>query len=56
MADELPKNDDRDDAPKPHRTLDARELFRGEREIWIEHAGVRYVLRITRRDRLILTK
>jgi hemin uptake protein HemP len=36
--------------------VDARVLFQGQREIWIEHAGVRYRLRITRRNRLILQK
>ena len=34
----------------------AEELFRGRREIWIEHDGVRYRLRITRRNKLILQK
>jgi hemin uptake protein HemP len=41
--------------PEP-LVLDARELFRGQRELWIEHAGVRYRLRITRRNKLILQK
>jgi len=36
--------------------IDARELFRGRREIWIEHDGVRYRLRLTRRNKLILQK
>jgi hemin uptake protein HemP len=36
--------------------VDARELFRGKPEVWIEHAGVRYRLRITRRNKLILQK
>jgi hemin uptake protein HemP len=34
----------------------ARELFAGAREICIEHAGERYLLRITRRNKLILQK
>jgi hemin uptake protein HemP len=34
----------------------AQQLFRGSKEVWIEHAGVRYRLRITRRNRLILQK
>jgi hemin uptake protein HemP len=38
------------------RIIDAEQLFRGEREVWIEHAGVRYRLRITRRNKLILQK
>ncbi|MFN4258232.1 MAG: hemin uptake protein HemP [Gemmataceae bacterium] len=36
--------------------VDARALFQGGREIWIEHDGVRYRLRITRRNKLILQK
>ena len=36
--------------------VDARELLRGGREIWIEHDGVRYRLRLTRRNKLILQK
>jgi len=41
----------------PAVVLDARSLFpRGAREVWIEHAGVRYRLRITRRNKLILQK
>ena len=42
--------------PGPPRLLTTADLFRGEKEIWIEHAGVRYRLRITRRNRLILQK
>ncbi len=38
------------------RVLRAEELFAGDQEIWIEHSGVRYRLRITRRNRLILQK
>jgi len=34
----------------------AEELFRGKREVVIEHDGVRYRLRITRRNKLILQK
>lgn len=36
--------------------IDARDLFAGRDEIWIDHEGVRYRLRITRRNRLILQK
>jgi hemin uptake protein HemP len=36
--------------------LHAHQLFLGKREIWIEHAGERYRLRITRRNKLILQK
>jgi len=44
--------------PPPAETpcLSTRELFRGAREIWIEHDGVLYRLRLTRRNKLILQK
>lgn len=45
--------------PPPRITLpvvEARRLFLGRREIWIDHDGVRYRLRITRRNKLILQK
>jgi hemin uptake protein HemP len=51
--------DDRDDTPagdEPARVVPAAELFGDSREVWIEHEGVRYRLRITRRGKLILQK
>lgn len=36
--------------------VDSQLLFLGQREIWIEHEGERYRLRITRRGKLILQK
>jgi hemin uptake protein HemP len=43
--------------PKPSQELvRSQELFQGRREIWIEHDGERYRLRITRRNKLILQK
>ena len=36
--------------------FDAQRLLQGQREIIIEHAGVRYRLRLTRRNKLILQK
>jgi hemin uptake protein HemP len=36
--------------------LSSRDLFRGQREVVIVHAGHEYVLRITRADKLILNK
>ena len=44
------------DEKEPPKTVSARELFGNAREIWIEHEGTRYVLRITRRGKLILQK
>lgn len=37
-------------------TLPSIHLFQGHREIRIEHEGVHYRLRITRRNKLILQK
>ncbi|HLN28185.1 MAG TPA: hemin uptake protein HemP [Gemmataceae bacterium] len=45
-------------APRPPSIpiIDAQTLFCGGAEVWIEHKGVRYRLRITRRNKLILQK
>jgi hemin uptake protein HemP len=40
----------------PLVTLDTRTLFGGQRELHIVHKGEAYRLRITRQDKLILTK
>ncbi|MFC6490835.1 hemin uptake protein HemP [Nitratireductor sp. GCM10026969] len=40
----------------PDRTLSSIDLFRGRREIAIEHAGSLYRLKITRQGKLILNK
>ena len=42
--------------PAPRPRIPSGDLFGGEREIVILHAGQEYVLRITRSDKLILTK
>jgi hemin uptake protein HemP len=41
---------------EPNRPLQASDLFRGRQEIVIEFRGETYRLRITRNDKLILTK
>jgi hemin uptake protein HemP len=38
------------------RVIGTDQLFQGAREVCIEHDGVRYRLRITRRNKLILQK
>ena len=38
------------------RTVASEALFRGSREIAIEHNGARYLLKITRQGKLILNK
>ncbi len=48
-----------DEAPESRagdRVVRTEELFGDLREIWIEHDGERYRLRITRRNKLILQK
>ena len=56
----MPERDDLpaavDDGPSTRLRIPSRDLFRGERELVILHAGNEYVLRITRTDKLILTK
>ena len=57
MAENEPADDADDRADdEPGKVLQAEELFGDRREVWIELAGVRYRLRITRRGRLILQK
>jgi hemin uptake protein HemP len=43
-------------SPDDPRIVSTEELFRGSKELCIEHDGVHYRLRITRRNRLILQK
>jgi hemin uptake protein HemP len=43
-------------APALHRQVLSGEIFRGRKEIVILHGGQEYRLRITRADKLILTK
>lgn len=43
-------------APEGPRRVDSPTLFRGDREVVIIHQGQEYRLRITRADKLILTK
>jgi hemin uptake protein HemP len=43
-------------APATERQLASAALFQGRREIIIVHHGQEYRLRITRADKLILTK
>lgn len=40
----------------PARTLGSDSIFRGEREIGIEHHGALYRLKVTRQGKLILNK
>ncbi|HEY3065349.1 MAG TPA: hemin uptake protein HemP [Methylomirabilota bacterium] len=42
--------------PSERRAVDSLDLFRGGREIVIRHGSDEYRLRITRSDKLILTK
>jgi hemin uptake protein HemP len=40
----------------PVKTMTSEQLFGHGREIWIDHDGCRYRLRITKRNKLILQK
>jgi hemin uptake protein HemP len=51
-----PKDANENEAARSPLVLQAKELFHDQREIWIEHDGKRYRLRITRRNKLILQK
>ncbi|MBP9218008.1 MAG: hemin uptake protein HemP [Sterolibacterium sp.] len=45
------------DAAAVHvKTIDSRQLFQDSRVIFIDHGSERYVLRLTRENKLILTK
>ena len=51
------KSQDPSEKPRPDEPLlQASQLFGDRREVWIEHNGERYRLRITRRGKLILQK
>lgn len=43
-------------APDRDKTLNTQALFGDQKEIFIDHDGERYRLRITRRNKLILQK
>lgn len=40
----------------PLAVVDSRDLLKGANTVVIEHAGQRYILRVTRENKLILTK
>lgn len=42
--------------PATPRVIDSSELLAGQHEIWIQHAGEIYRLRLTRNGKLILQK
>lgn len=68
MNEEKPRQDEEDEAMEVTngstagdglagmRTVRARDLIGGDKILRIEHEGQIYTLRITRNDRLILTK
>ncbi|MET0331755.1 MAG: hemin uptake protein HemP [Dyella sp.] len=43
-------------ADQPIKRIDSQSLLDGTRELVIEHQGAEYHLRLTRNDKLILTK
>jgi hemin uptake protein HemP len=51
-----PPADERPTPPAGTPVLSSADLLRGAREVTILHAGEAYRLRVTSKDRLILTK
>lgn len=45
-----------DSMPPRSASVDSHQLLRGRRELVIDHSGQQYRLRLTRNDKLILTK
>ena len=41
---------------QPRPRIDSTEILRGANAVEIEHGGQRYILRVTRENKLILTK
>jgi len=44
------------EAPTIPQRIDSAQILRGASTVEIEHAGQRYLLRVTRENKLILTK
>ena len=42
--------------PEPRPRLDSQAILGGNNAVEIDHAGQRYLLRVTRENKLILTK
>jgi hemin uptake protein HemP len=51
-----PPESQANERPEQPRIIDADTLFQGAREVCLELDGIRYRLRITRRNKLILQK
>lgn len=58
MTDErtTPDRKPAEEMPAGEHVIQISDWLQGKREVWIEHDGVRYRLRVTRRNRLILQK
>lgn len=56
MSDDESLNEEQEQTPANCPVIPAEQLFKESREVWIEHQGERYRLRITRRGRLVLQK
>lgn len=44
------------DEPASRPRIDSQQILRGSRTVEIDHAGQRYLLQVTRENKLILTK
>lgn len=54
--DRKPDQDDRAEQPREAPVIQVADWFGDHREVWLELHGIRYRLRITRRNKLILQK
>ena len=53
---QAPEPPPRSETPSQPATLTSADILRGEREVMILHGAEAYRLRVTSKDRLILTK
>jgi hemin uptake protein HemP len=62
MSDDVPSSPDNatptagTNRSDPPHSISSEELLQGRRELWIEHEGQMYRLRVTSRGKLYLTK
>ena len=54
--DEERDDDPPTESPEQKPVIDVAEWFKDQREVWLDLDGVRYRLRLTRRNKLILQK
>ena len=56
MSSQTPTPQPNGNAPAAIPRIDSHQLLQGAKTLEIDHAGQRYLLRVTRENKLILTK